>query len=306
MKKILSHLLVSIVIPNYNGRKLLQKHLPQIIKHSPGCEIIVVDDASADDSVEYLQKNFPQITVVRLKHNSRYAAACNAGVAKAVGDIIMLLNNDVSPQPHYLKPLLSHFADPNIFAVGCAEKENLQSSYISGRGCGDFTRGMMVHWRCQDQKSGPSLWVSGGSGAFRKLIWNELGGMDPLFAPAYEEDRDLCYRAWKRGYLVLFEEKSQVIHQHETTNQMVLGKSDMAISSYKNQFLIVWKNISSTRLVIGHLLWLPYHLVVGGLRTQGQMARGFLAALSQLPAIIPKRQVEIRDTTVSDADVFAL
>lgn len=280
--------------------------MPQIIKHSPGCEIIVVDDASTDDSVVYLKKHFPQIKVVQLRRNNRYAAACNAGVAEASGDILMLLNNDVSPLPHYLKPLLSHFADPNVFAVGCAEKSNMKSTEISGRGCGGFSRGMMVHWRCENQKSGPSLWVSGGSGAFRKAIWNELGGMDPLFAPAYEEDRDLCYRALKRGYLVLFEEKSQVIHQHETTNQRVLGKADMAISSYKNQFLIVWKNISSTRLVIGHLLWLPYHLVVGSLRTQGQMARGFLAALSQLPAIITKRQVERRDTTLSDADVFAI
>jgi GT2 family glycosyltransferase len=306
LKKNLLPLSVSIVIPNYNGRKLLEKHLPHVVENAEGNEVIVVDDASTDDSVVYLKKNFPQIKVVQLRRNSRYAAACNAGVEEASGDIIMLLNNDVSPQQHYLKPLLSHFADPNIFAVGCAEKSSMESTEISGRGCGGFARGMMVHWRCEDQKSGPSLWVSGGSGAFRKIIWNQLGGMDPLFAPAYEEDRDLCYRALKRGFTIMFEKESMVIHQHETTNQRVLGKSDMAISSYKNQFLIVWKNITSTRLLMAHVLWLPYHLVVGGLRTQGQMARGFLAALSQLPAIIPKRRVESRDATVSDADVFAI
>lgn len=302
----MSQLSVSVVIPNYNGRKLLQKHLASVIEYAGRCEVIVVDDASNDDSVEFLENNFPQVRVVRLEQNSRYAAACNAGVAAAKGDIIMLLNNDVSPQPHFLESLIPHFANPKIFAVGCAEKSNMESAEISGRGCGGFARGMMVHWRCEDQHSGPSMWVSGGSGAFRKIIWNQLGGMDPLFAPAYEEDRDLCYRALKRGFAIMFEKESMVIHQHETTNQRVLGKSDMAISSYKNQFLIVWKNITSTRLLMEHVLWLPYHLVVGGLRTQGQMVRGFLAALSQLPAIIPKRRVESRDATVSDADVFTI
>lgn len=294
----------SIVIPNYNGSKLLQKHLPQVIEASKSVknvEIIIVDDASTDDSITLLKNQFPQIKVIIHQKNMRFAAACNTGVKKALGDIIVLLNNDVAPKEDFLKPLLSHFSDKLVFAVGCQETDN---KIISGRSGGAIRKGLYQHWRSKDQNGPDTLWVAGGSGAFRKSIWTKLGGMDVLYSPAYEEDRDLCYRALKRGYKVLFEPKSKVQHKHETTNISALGKRSMRVASYKNHFIFFWKNITSTPLTINHLLWLPYQLVINGFRTKGEVIQGFIHALNKLPNILSQRRVEKKLASVSDETII--
>lgn len=301
-----SNTFVSIIIPNYNGQKLLSLYLPKVIQAANGGEIIVVDDASPDNDVDYLKSNFPSVKIVALKTNQRFAAACNAGVAIAKGEIVVLLNSDVEPTKAFLQPLLKPFEDPKVFAVGCAEINPFEDKHkIYGRAGGAFKRGLLVHWRESDQTKTSTLWVSGGSGAFRKSIWTELGGMDTLFAPAYEEDRDICYRAMKRGYKVLFCPEALVYHHHETTNKLALGINQMKVASFKNHLLLVWKNVTDPWLITQHLLWLPYHLVFTSIRSDGYFWRGFVAALKQLPQALKKRQIEQRESTVSDAQVLA-
>ena len=139
---------VSIVIPNWNGVYLLQKHLQNTIDASDGYEIIVSDDCSTDGSVDYLKKNFPHVIVVSRKSRQGFAGNVNAGVARSTGDIVILLNTDVEPEKGFLQPLLSHFDDPDVFAVGCLEKswEN-GKSILRGRGLAHWYRGFYVHNR---------------------------------------------------------------------------------------------------------------------------------------------------------------
>src|SRR3989344_2471695 len=100
---------ISIVIPNYNGRHLLEKNLPQVINASPDCEIIVVDDASTDESVSFLKKNYGNIILLEKKKNSGFSSTVNLGVKKSSGDLIVLLNSDAVPDENYLKYLLPYF-----------------------------------------------------------------------------------------------------------------------------------------------------------------------------------------------------
>jgi O-antigen biosynthesis protein len=293
---------VSIIIPTYNGRALLEQNLPAVLAAAPGAEVLVVDDASTDDTADWLSKNYPAVKVLVHEKNQRFAAACNSGVAAATGEVVVLLNNDVVPGPTFLTPLMAHFKDEAVFAVGCAEYDG---EHISGRSGGDFLRGMYVHWRATDQIAGPTLWVSGGSGAFRKATWDKLGGMDTAYAPAYEEDRDICYRALKRGNKILFEPKSIVRHSHETTNKKALGQSTMKASSYKNQFLFVWKNISSRMLIRQHLAWLPYQLTIALVRSKGMSLIGFLWGLTYIPQIYRLRKIEQLERQVADETIIA-
>lgn len=294
---------VSLVIPNYNGRALLRQHLPAVLASANGAEIIVVDDASTDDSVALLEEKFPEVKIVKHPKNRRFAAACNSGVAAAGGEIVVLLNSDVSPQKDFLDPLVAHFADQKVFAVGCLEIQ--PEGKKAGRSGADFKRGLMVHWRSNNQETGPTAWVAGGSGAFRKSMWEELNGMDTLFRPAYEEDRDICYRAMKRGWQVEFEAKSVVHHHHESTNTSALGRQKMTIASYKNHLLFVWKNITNWRLFGIHLMWLPYHLTITSIRSKGLFLIGFFQALGQLIEVLPKRNHEASEGRVSDGEIIA-
>lgn len=282
---------VSIVIPNWNGKRLLKRNLPKVFKAcqewaKTGWEIIVADDASTDDSVAFLKENYPQIKVVVHKKNQRFAAACNSGVKAATGKIVVLLNNDVSPELGFLKPLIRHFKDPEVFAVGCKEKDIKDGEIVhSGRGLGEFKRGFLVHWRAKDQNKADTLWATAGSMAVDREKWLNLGGMDTLFRPAYWEDIDLSWRARKKGWRVLFEPRSIVNHQHETTNILAFGKKQMKVYAYKNQFLFVWKN-ASLGLLIQHLIWLPYHLVKATFSGDWLFWKGFLKALRQIPELI--------------------
>lgn len=294
---------ISVVIPSYNGRALLEKHLPAVLAAvRKGDEVIVVDDASTDGSVEFLRKQFPEVRCIVHGENLRYAQSCNDGVKNAVHDIIVLLNNDVSPKRDFLHPLLGHFDNPEVFAVGCAEVND--SKILSGRSLGVFTRGMLVHRRAEKQDGRTTLWAAGGSMVVRKSLWKEFGGMDTLFKPAYEEDRDLSYRAWKMGYLVEFEPASVVRHEHETTNIQAIGKRDLQTASYKNMFIFFWKNVTDQDLVLQHFVWLPYHLIFGGIRSKGLLVRGFFQALKQFPDVMKKRTELSRQWKLTDAKVM--
>lgn len=283
----LQQLSASIVIPNFNGKHLLHKHLPSVVAAAKGSPIIVVDDASTDDSVAFLQNDYPEIVLVQNKKNARFAFSCNQGVLAATTPVVVLLNNDVSPHKDFLEYVLPYFTDPKVFGVGCLEIDD--AGQISGRSGMTFSRGIFCHWRSQQQESGNTAWVSGGSGAFSREAWHKLGGMDTLFAPAYEEDRDLSYRALKLGYKVLFEARSKVSHHHESTNRSALGKNFMQIASHKNQLLFIWKNVTTFSMLVQHLIYLPYHLVLSSIRTQGRFLVGFFWALAQLPQVLFKR-----------------
>ncbi len=273
----------SIVIPNYNGRKLLQKNLIQLIKVAPDSEIIVVDDASTDDSIKFLRQNYPKIKIIKHKKNQRFAKACNDGVQFANNNIVILLNSDVIPTKGFIEPLVKHFKKDYVFSVGCLEINapfgtKANPNNVSGRTAGKFKRGLFVHWKPKDQQSIDTLWTSGGSMAVDRDKYLKLGGMDTLFSPAYWEDNDLCYRANKKGWKCLFEKDSVVYHYHETTNSAVFGNKNLEIISYRNQILFVWKNIKGRQL-LEHFLWLPYHLVVTGVRSRGLFIVGLYQAL---------------------------
>lgn len=297
------NLSTSVIIPNYNGCELLKNNLPQVIKACPRSEIIIVDDASSDTSLAFVTNNYPKIKIISLATNQRFAIACNIGVSQARGDIIILLNTDVSPKSDFLVSLLSPFADSKVFAVGCAEINH--RNYLSGRSYGLIKQGLFLHQRSSNQKLSNTLWASGGSGAFRRSIWQKLGGFDPLFSPAYEEDRDICYRALKRGYQVKFAPQALVYHHHQQTNSQFFSQSAMAIASYKNHLLFTWKNITSQKMFLNHLLWLPYHLLFTSITSQGKFLLGFLWALTYLPRLYPKRQIEKKAEVVSDETIIA-
>lgn len=277
------------MIPNYNGEVLLRKNLPKVIDaakaYKGAVEIIVVDDASMDNSREAL-KDFDVKVIVNEK-NLGFSSTVNLGVEKAQGDVIVLLNTDVAPEKDFLEPLLSHFEDPKIFAVGCMDKSvEGEKIVLRGRGIGKWERGFLVHARGEADKTN-TLWVSGGSGAFRKSMWEKLGGFNELYNPFYWEDIDLAYRALKSGYKILFESKSIVTHTHsEGSIHKHYSPFQIKTISYRNQFIFVWENATDLDLQFLHVLWLPYHFVKALFRWDIPFFIGFFAAFIRLPRII--------------------
>jgi len=278
---------VSIIIPNWNGIDLLKKHLPVVIKNSGNAKIIIMDDNSTDQSVSYIHTHFPDVSVIRKQVHEGFSSTVNKGVKEAKSDIVVLLNTDIEPEKGYLEPLLSRFSDNHVFAVGCLDKSMEHGNIVlRGRGIGWWEKGFYIHKRGDVGKS-DTAWVSGGSGAFRRSMWNILGGMDELFNPFYWEDIDLSYRAVKNGYRILFEPKSIVCHYHE--EGMIKSQytpSQIQQIAYRNQFLFIWKNFGSAENLLAHIFFTPVRLFQAIIRSDWAMIRGYVQAVSKIPKLL--------------------
>lgn len=296
---------ISIVIPNWNGVHLMRQHLPHVVAAAAGAEIVVTDDASSDESVAFLQTNFPEVKIVDNKTRQGFAGNVNRGVEAARGDIVVLLNTDVRPQKGFLESLVRHFTDPVVFAVGCLEESHEPEGIVRrGRGVARWEKGFFVHARGRVDKT-DTAWVSGGSGAFRRSLWQKLGGMDPLFNPFYWEDIDLCYRALKAGYRLVFEPRSVVGHFHEEGKiKREFTPAQVKRIAYRNQFIFIWKNLSDLKFWLQHILWTPWRLGQAILRGDFLFIAGFIWALARLPRVARRRLQESRYWQKSDRKIF--
>ena len=310
---------ISIIIPNYNGEKLLRKNLPLVIdavkNYEKGkIEIIIPDDPSTDNSRKFIkefiennkEKNIAVLTINNdKKSESGFSKNVNRGVNISTGDILILLNSDVYPHKNFLEPLLKPFEDEEVFAVGCLD-ESIEDGkkVLRGRGLGRFERGFLVHNAGEVDKKN-TLWVSGGSGAFRKKIWEKLGGFDKLYDPFYWEDIDLSYKAQKSGYKIFFEPESVVTHEHEKGIVKEMFEDEYVKNiSYRNQFIFVWKNITDYNLIVAHILWLPYHFAYAFMRRDWEFIKGFFQALIIFNEIMKSRTSAIKLFVKKDYEII--
>lgn len=276
-----------------------------MIAASRGAEIIVADDASTDDSLSFIRRTYPKVRIALGRKRSGFAVNVNRGVAAAHGDIVVLLNTDVEPENDFLPPLTRHFQDGRVFAVGCLEKSyDPGGTVLRGRGEAKWHRGNFVHWR-GDPRGSNTAWVSGGSGAFRRDIWNTLGGMDALFSPFYWEDIDLSYRALKAGYRIVFEKRSIIGHYHEEGKiKSEFSSGDVKRVAYRNQFIFIWKNLSDRKQWFFHCLFTPLRLARALLAGDWRMLAGYVWALWRLPSVLVSRSAGSRFWKKQDCEIF--
>src|SRR5260221_1108009 len=170
---------ISIVIPNWNGRDLLEKNLAHVLLAKQNVknnvkEIIVVDDGSTDDSVKFLKQKYgKEIRVIVHTKNRGFATSVNTGVRMAKGELVCLLNSDVVPEVNFLETIKDDFEDPKVFAVSLHEKGY---GYAKGK----FKDGFIVHEPVSASGATEvreTFWASGGSSVIRRSLFMELKGV---------------------------------------------------------------------------------------------------------------------------------
>jgi len=303
----------SIVIPNWNGKDLLEKYLPSVVEAcGPSDEIIVVDNASTDGSAEFIRHHYPQVRVLEMDRNLGFGGGSNTGVRAARHAVVVLLNNDMRVTPDFVQALRAGFTDPAVFAVSAQifftdpSRRREETGLTTGRFAKGFFR---VRHEIQErvQIPYPTFYAGGGSTAYDREKFLELGGFDPLFEPFYLEDTDLSYNAWRRGWKVLYQPQAHVYHEHRGT----IGKHfpPQAIESYlqQNYVLMVWKNLHQTSWLWSHLFHLYGHMVLNclGWGTETRTTVGaFVRALRRLPQALRARRAALLRAAISDPEVF--
>jgi len=311
----MENLKASIVIANFNGKVLLEKNLPSVIEavqfDEGEHEIIVIDDGSKDDSREFIKKNFPQIKLIELGEQKGTIAVHNTGIKESQNDMIVFLDNDVEVKKDFLHPLLNHFKDKRIFAVNSRMLPGNNRNFAGGGRMGAIFKWGFV-WDHLDVDNGKidaitqAFCVSTGGSAFSRIKLLELGGFDELFRPLYWDDADLSYRAWKRGWISLYEPKSVVYHSYGETMNKILAAGSREFIHRRNTFLFIWKNISDKSLLLKHFFFLPFFLIIALFTGRPYFTISFFASLGRLKDCLKKRALAKKRARLSDKEVFKL
>ncbi|MBM4266253.1 MAG: glycosyltransferase [Deltaproteobacteria bacterium] len=260
---------VSVVIPTWNGRELLDMSLPPLVealrRHGhPEDEILVVDNGSEDDTrdaVTRLAAEAPvAIRLVGLDRNEGFAGATNRGALEARNPVLIFLNNDMVVEPDFVQPLLDVFGEePSVFGVSCQIDfiDPNRPRWETGKVHATLRRGLvrLFHLdRFDEDKTYPIFFAGGGASAYDRSRFLALGGFDEaVFSPVYIEDVDLGYRAWKRGWASLLAPRSRVHHKHRGTTRRIWSEARIHSFFVKNLAALLWKNTDSWRLLGRHL-----------------------------------------------------
>jgi GT2 family glycosyltransferase len=220
-----SEVALSIVIPTFNTAAMTLASCRAALAAAHGAtEIIVVDDASTDGTGELLAAELPDVRVVRLQTNMRFAGAANAGVAVARGAIVLLLNSDALVKRDALSALLAAFdANPRLGIAG--------ARLIDADGTRQWSGGPMptLAWlfvlaggfapmlpRRQGAGDPHVAWVSGAAMAFRRAVWDVAGPLSEKYR-FYAQDIEFCARARDAGWTVEIVEDARVVHDGGAT-----------------------------------------------------------------------------------------
>ena len=308
---------VEILIPTWNGRKLLAECLPKVVECSrelaPAARITIVDDASTDGTIDYLRRDFPQVHVTPLGRRSGFPKAVNAGAFASTADIILLLNNDMVPHGPVLRPLLEHFRDPEVAAVSARVLKWDATTLDVGRHMRTFEQGQIAGVGGNEDFPAVSFtfFASGAAMAVSRHRFIELGGFDEIYSPGYVEDTDFSYRAWKRGLKIVWDPRSTFLHMGSATFapraaliRRCFNLCRVRYLSRRNSFFFYLKNMTDPRARREYRRHLPGRALRALLAGDAFYFAAFLRTLPLLGELARRRREEAARSVISDFEVF--
>lgn len=291
----------SVIIPNYNGKRFLETCLDALRAQTyPAAltEIIMVDDASTDDSIQFVRERYPEVKIVRLESNSGLAIGCNAGARAATGDLLVMLNNDTEAEPGWLAALVEA-AERHPQAGALASKMLLFDRRNVLHNAGDLmgadgvprNRGVWQEDRGQYDGDTQVFGGCGGGVAYRREAWEQSGGFDErLFM--YLEDVDLAWRLQLLGWEARFAPAARLYHHLSATG----GGTLASYYTGRNTITVIAKDMPGPliRQHFGKIIGAQWRVTRDALRAwRGEAARarlrGQLAGLLRLPAALAWR-----------------
>jgi GT2 family glycosyltransferase len=216
---------ISVVIPNYNGKILLEHNLPfvYLALESSGItdyEIIIPDDGSTDNSVEFIRTHYPDIIVLEHRTNRGFAGNSNSGIFRSDKELVFLLNSDVELTEFYFLPLMKYFDKPDTFGVMSRIIALHSDTVQDAAKYPEYSFGNIIstiNYQSTTQTTLYTLFLSGANSLIAREKLIELGGFDELFNPYYSEDVDLGLRAWRLGYKCYYDNDAICRHPNSAT-----------------------------------------------------------------------------------------
>jgi len=244
---------IAVVILNWNGKALLEQFLPSVVKHSNNANIYVADNASTDDSVDFVKSNYPTIKIIQNKENYGFAKGYNKALKHVNENIFCLLNNDVEVTHGWLNPVIDIFnAESNTVAIQPKVLDYKRKDYFEYAGAAGgfidkygypYCRGRIFKTIEKDNgqynDTAKVFWATGACLFIRKEIFNSLNGFDESFF-AHMEEIDLCWRIHNLGFDIKYTGQSTIYHVGGATLQNTNPKKTFL--NFRNSLYALAKN----------------------------------------------------------------
>lgn len=317
---------VSIIIPNYNGKRFLKDCISSIqgVRYPrKKYEIILVDNGSSDSSIDYVRANFPSVKILALHKNYGFAGGNNHGAKIATGELLVFLSNDTVVDRNWLYNLVKVMAHEEIGICGS------KILFMKAKDIAQYNGGSLhllggplaTPYIKYEPNNGYCIvgCIAGASFAIRKNIFEEVGGFDDDFF-AYSDEADLCMRTWVHGYFVAYSTRSIIYHYAggtaysqwqgnlQTVNILFprLLSSITMYYSNRNSIIYIIKNFEVKNLFLGILFsyfYLLFQMILVACNKSGTvmpLIKAGLWPIKNLSIIWKKRMCAQRERKISD------
>ena len=246
---------IAIVILNWNGRRMLEQYMPSVLMYSKGdATVIVADNASTDDSLDLLEKQFPEVRIIRFDENWGFAEGYNKALTEVKAEYYAIMNSDIEVTHHWLTPLIE-FMDNHPEVAACqpkllsmANKEKFEYAGASGgfidRLGYPFCRGRVFETVENDNgqydTKAEVMWATGACFVIRSSDFHAVGGFDERFF-AHSEEIDLCWRLRLQGRKIYCIPDSHVYHVGGGT--LPKGNPMKTYLNFRNNLTMLYKNL---------------------------------------------------------------
>ena len=316
----------AVVVLNWNGKAWLKKFLPTLIKYSNGTTIFLADNASEDNSLDFIKDKFPQIKIILHENNLGYAKGYNEALKQINADYFVLINSDVEVTKNWLSPIIKLMkSNPQIAAcqpkiLDYNNKTNFEyagasGGYIDNLGY-PFCRGRIFDNievdRGQYNDTVEVFWATGACLFIKASSFWQVGGLDEDFF-AHQEEIDLCWRLKNKGHIIMVEPKSIVYHVGGGTLD---SNSPLKTQlNFRNNLYMLFKNLPITSLAY----IIPIRLFLDGIaaitflrRSKGikhliAILKAHIALYFEIPnLIIKRREIKQRKELIGKKNISVL
>ena len=300
---------IAVVVLNWNGKVWLDKFLPTLVKNSKNATVFIADNASTDDSVNFVKKNFPDLKIIINKTNGGYAKGYNDALKQINAEYFVLINSDIEVTEDWLSPIIN-LMDNKITIAACQPKildykNKTKFEYAGGSGGYidqfgyPFCRGRIFNFLEEDKgqynDTTEIFWATGACLFVRASYYWEVGGLDTDFF-AHQEEIDLCWRLKNKGYKIMVKPKSVVYHVGGGT--LKVGSSLKTYLNFRNNLYMLFKNlplfslfaIIPIRLALDGVAAFTFLKQPKGLQHFLAIAKAHFSFYFEIPKLIAKRQ----------------
>lgn len=259
---------VSIIIPNWNGRQFLSRCLSAAVQSAQDSglewQCVVIDDASTDESPAIVERDFSSlVTLIKQPVNRGFGPTMNSAAASVSGDILVCLNNDLVAKSQLIRELVNPLLqDKSLFGVSgkTVNWGNSEPNHVSM--AARWVDGRIELTHDDAPMVAPTMFLQGGCCSMRRNEFLSLGGFCDLFAPGYWEDYDISYSALKAGFRNLYNPAAQAYHFGGGSMGRALGDERLAIVKERNRHLFAMLNLTDTKFISSYLSRLPAQLAL--------------------------------------------